>query len=84
MEFAKSMSGHDRNQYYLIQKKDEKFVYLVNGETKTWDAPKKKNPKHIQVIKKLPVSVEEILTEHPTDITIKRALKTYERLVSER
>ena len=33
IEFAKSMSGHDRNQYYLIIKKDDEFVYLVNGTT---------------------------------------------------
>ena len=31
IEFAKSKSGHDRNQYYLIIKKEDEFVYLVNG-----------------------------------------------------
>ena len=41
-EFAKSLSGHDRNQYYLIIKKDEDFVYLVNGTTKPLEKPKKK------------------------------------------
>lgn len=48
MEFAKSKSGHDRNQIYLIKEKDEKSVYLVNGTTRTLDMPKKKNAKHIQ------------------------------------
>lgn len=81
MEFAKSMSGHDSGQYYLIQKKDEKFVYLVNGDTKKWDAPKKKSKKHIQVVKTLPQEVKEVLTEQPTDITIKKAIKTYVRLI---
>ena len=33
MEFARSKSGHDKNQIYLIKEKDEKFVYLVNGTT---------------------------------------------------
>ena len=33
IEFAKSMSGHDRNQYYLIIKKEDEFVYLVNDPT---------------------------------------------------
>lgn len=51
IEFAKSMSGHDRNQYYLIIKKDDEFVYLVNGTTKPLTKPKKKNRKHIQIIK---------------------------------
>lgn len=82
MEFAKSMSGHDRNQYYLIQKKDEEFVYLVNGSTKKIEKPKKKNQKHIQVIKKLPMEVMEILESDLSDITIKKAIKTYERILN--
>lgn len=54
MEFARSKSGHDKNQIYLIKEKDEKFVYLVNGTPRTLDMPKKKNAKHIQIIKNLP------------------------------
>lgn len=42
MEFARSKSGHDKNQIYLIKEKDEKIVYLVNGTTRTLDMPKKK------------------------------------------
>ena len=61
MEFARSKSGHDKNQIYLIKEKDEKFVYLVNGTTRTLDMPKKKNAKHIQIIKNLPIEVTEIL-----------------------
>ena len=53
IEFAKSMSGHDRNQYYLIIKKDDEFVYLVNGTTKPLTKPKKKNRKHRKTVKKL-------------------------------
>ena len=82
IEFAKSLSGHDRNQIYLIQKKDDRYVYLVNGPTKTLKAPKKKSLKHIQIIKKLPIEVTECLSEQVTDITIKRAIKTYQRAIS--
>ena len=81
IEFAKSLSGHDRNQIYLIWEKDERFVYLVNGTTKTLKAPKKKSLKHIQIIKKLPIEVTECLSEQVTDIAIKRAIKTYERMI---
>ena len=77
IEFAKSLSGHDRNQIYLIKEKDEKFVYLVNGTTKPLDAPKKKSIKHIQIIRNLPIEVTDCLRETWTDITIKRAIKTY-------
>ncbi|MBD5556739.1 MAG: KOW domain-containing protein [Roseburia sp.] len=77
IEFAKSMSGHDRNQIYLIKEKDEKFVYLVNGTTKTLAAPKKKSVKHIQIIRHLPAEVTDCLRKEMTDVTVKRAIKTY-------
>ena len=77
IEFAKSLSGHDRNQYYLIVKKDEKNVYLVNGKTKLLENPKKKNSRHIQIIRKLPDEVIKVLSEKLTDITVKRAIKIY-------
>jgi len=77
MEFARSKSGHDKNQIYLIKEKDEKFVYLVNGTTRTLDMPKKKNAKHIQIIKNLPIEVTEILEENLSDLTVKRAIKQY-------
>ena len=73
MEFARSKSGHDKNQIYLIKEKDEKFVYLVNGTTRTLDMPKKKNAKHIQIIKNLPIEVTEILEENLSDLKIGRA-----------
>ena len=77
MEFARSKSGHDKNQIYLIKEKDEKFVYLVNGTTRTLDMPKKKNAKHIQIIKNPPIEVTEILEENLSDLTVKRAIKQY-------
>ena len=77
MEFARSKSGHDKNQIYLIKEKDEKFVYLVNGTTRTLDMPKKKNAKHNQIIKNLPIEVTEILEENLSDLTVKRAIKQY-------
>ena len=77
MEFARSKSGHDKNQIYLIKEKDEKFVYLVNGTTRTLDMPKKKNAKHIQIIKNLPIEVKEILEDNLSDLTVKRAIKQY-------
>ena len=45
IEFAKSLSGHDKNKIYLIWKKEERFAYLVDGKIHTIDKPKKKNEK---------------------------------------
>ena len=47
IEFAKSMAGHDRNHIYLVTGKDERFVYLADGNVKLLAEPKKKNRKHI-------------------------------------
>ena len=79
LEFAKSLSGHDRNQYYLVVKKEEQNVCLVNGTTKSLDSPKKKNRRHIQIIRKLPDEVREALEESVTDLTVKRAIKLLEK-----
>ena len=57
IEFAKSMAGHDRNHIYLVTGKDERFVYLADGNVKLLAEPKKKNRKHIQIIHRLPDEV---------------------------
>ena len=50
--FAYSLSGHDKDRVYLIINEDKDFVYLADGDVRTTDRLKKKNKKHIQVIKK--------------------------------
>lgn len=82
MEFAKSLSGHDKNQYYLVLEKEAEFFLLVNGTNRTLDKPKKKNEKHVQIIKKLPEAIEEILATEQSNLTIKKAIKEYEKLVN--
>lgn len=83
MEFAKSLSGHDKNQYYFVAKKEEEFLFLVNGTNRPMDKPKKKNEKHVQIIKKLPAEIIEILAEGQTNLTIKRAIQNYKKLVNQ-
>lgn len=38
---ARSKAGHDKGQIYIIKDMDENDVYLVNGENRTCDKPKK-------------------------------------------
>ena len=83
MEFAKSLSGHDKNHYYFVIKKEDGFLFLVNGTNRPLEKPKKKNEKHIQIIKKLPSEIIEILEKEQTNLTIKRAIKRYEKLVKQ-
>lgn len=63
MYLARVKAGHDRNQYYVVQLQDEKFVYLVNGTTRTCDRPRKKSYKHVQLVKKLPQEVLEAVNK---------------------
>lgn len=39
---ARSKAGHDKGQIYIIKDMDENDVYLVNGENRTCDKPKKR------------------------------------------
>ena len=86
IEFAKSLSGHDKNQIYLIWKKEERFAYLVNGKTHTIEKPKKKNEKHYQIVQQIPEFILEQLKEEEslTDNRIYRAVKAYDRSISRR
>ena len=79
---AKSKAGHDKGHIYVIIKEEEEYVYLVDGKLKCSGNPKKKNRKHIQIIEKIPGSVEELLCQknQPGDLEIRRALKLYERM----
>lgn len=84
IELAKSLSGHDKDQIYLIWKKEERFVWLVNGTTHTIEKPKKKNIKHFQIIKNIPENVYKRLKENEslTDDTIRQAVKIYLRSIN--
>jgi len=67
-----------------VIKKEDGFLLLVNGTNRPLEKPKKKNEKHIQIIKKLPSEILEILKEEQTDLTIKRAIKRYEELLNQK
>lgn len=50
--FAISRAGHDKDTIYIIVDESSEYVYVADGKYKTLDNPKKKNKKHIQIIKK--------------------------------
>ncbi|MFV0464436.1 MAG: KOW domain-containing protein [Lachnospiraceae bacterium] len=78
--FAKSMAGHDKDEIYFIQEDRDGFLYLVNGTSNPCARPKKKNPKHVQIIKKLDLEILNILSEEePTDRMIAKAIAVYEK-----
>ncbi|MCC8081878.1 MAG: KOW domain-containing RNA-binding protein [Lachnospiraceae bacterium] len=78
IKLAMSKSGHDKGKYYVILKEDGDSVYLADGICRTLQKPKRKNQKHIQVIRNIPEDVSELLSRKtPGDLEIKRALKLY-------
>lgn len=48
---ASSKAGHDKDKVYVIIKEEPEYVYLADGKARTQENPKKKNRKHIQIIK---------------------------------
>lgn len=76
--FAKSKTGHDCSEIYVIIKCDDEYAYLVNGKTKPLDKPKKKKLKHIQFIDYMePVIIEKINNNLLNNEDIKKAIKNY-------
>lgn len=50
---AKSKRGRDKNCIYVIIESNTKYIYLADGVKYTICHTKKKNPKHLQIIKKV-------------------------------
>ena len=68
---VKSMAGHDSGSYYAVMRVENGFAYIADGNRRKAEAPKKKNPLHLQKTSKV-IDV--------TDITNKRlraALRTF-------
>jgi ribosomal protein L14E/L6E/L27E len=49
--FAESRAGHDKGQIYVIVGEEGGYAYLADGRLKRVEKPKRKNIKHLQVIK---------------------------------
>lgn len=48
---VKSIAGHDKEKIYVVVRELKDSVYVCDGRLKTVDKPKKKNKKHVQLIK---------------------------------
>ena len=70
---SKSKAGHDKGHLYVIYDVDETYVYLVDGEIRTIDKPKKKKRKHVQLI------CEKHEIEGKDDVAVKRILKLFDK-----
>lgn len=67
-----SLAGHDKGSVYVITDNSSEYAHVADGRLKTVSSPKKKNIKHLQLVKKLRLSNSEL-----NDTDIKRAIKLF-------
>lgn len=77
---ASSKAGHDKGMIYVIINEDAEYVYLVDGEIRKLLRPKKKNKRHIQIIKKYSETdfAGRVRSGLADDAEIRKFLKMYE------
>lgn len=66
---ARSLAGHDKDEYYIILSDEGRFVTVADGNARTVSAPKRKNKRHIQADRTPLVDASAL-----TDESIRRAL----------
>lgn len=76
---AKSQAGHDKDHIYVILQEEGEYVYLVDGEIRTMDKPKRKNKRHIQIIKKIRLETDR---NSWSDLEVKRIIKDYNNSIT--
>lgn len=78
---ATSKAGHDKDSVYVIIREDGEYIYVADGRVRTMERPKRKNRKHIQLIKKKRLLEPENGFD---DLEIKKVIKEYRREREER
>ena len=77
---AVSLAGHDKGKRYVVLGQEKEYFYLVDGTTKLLNRPKKKNQKHVQLVKHLPEEIREALEQIRDDSDVKKILISYSSL----
>ncbi|NLP35233.1 MAG: hypothetical protein GX359_08590 [Clostridiales bacterium] len=76
--FTIATAGHDAGRCYVIINIDKEYVYLVDGNIRTLDRPKKKKLKHVNLLKHFDSNLAEKITNNVvTNEEIKRAIKLW-------
>ncbi|MFZ5942552.1 MAG: RNA-binding protein [Bacillota bacterium] len=58
-QLVKSRAGRDKDKYYLVFKWDYDFVYVVDGDIRRIQNPKKKNVSHLWYTEKVAESIKD-------------------------
>lgn len=76
---AVAKAGHDKGKFYVISGQEKEVLFLADGEIRTLARPKKKNRKHVQIVKKIPEELKNLPIQSITDEKIKYVLKRYQK-----
>jgi ribosomal protein L14E/L6E/L27E len=79
-QLVKSRAGRDKDKLYLILKWDHEFVYVVDGNTRRLQNPKKKNVRHLWYTDKVAGIINTKLEEglKITNADIRQALSEFD------
>ena len=76
---AVSLAGHDKGKCYVVLGQENGFFLLSDGKYKPLERPKKKNQKHVQLIRHLPQEIAGKMDRISQDADVKEVLKLYWR-----
>lgn len=69
---VKAIAGREKNQIFIIKYADKDFAYLINGKNRPIECPKKKNFKHLFLLKQSNIDVQDM-----TNADVIKYLKDY-------
>lgn len=74
-----SKSGRDKCRPFIVYDFDDNYVYIIDGDLRKIENPKKKNKKHIQIVDKIDYNIKMKLDDnlYLNDADIRKALKAY-------
>lgn len=75
--FCRSLTGHDKGSVYIVVANSQD-IQVCDGRTRTLDKPKKKNPKHLEILEYRDAILEQKFADnrlHNEDI--KYSIKMY-------
>lgn len=74
-----SKSGRDKGRPFIIYDFDDEFIYLVDGDLRKLEKPKKKKKKHIQIVNEIDYDIKKKLEDnlYLLDADIRKALKSF-------
>ncbi len=74
-----SKAGRDKKRPFIIFDFDDEYLYLVDGDLRKLEKPKKKKKMHVQIINKIDFNIKEKLDAnlYILDSDIRKALEPF-------